>query len=80
MAIDEKVRSTVIELEELMPRLRDASALTPNVYGKLKEIFGVLGSEDSVEILDIYANHGFVGYNAIIQQAEGLLKKYESSK
>ena len=80
MAIDEKVRNAVNELRELIPKLKDSLALTPNVYQKLEDLFGILGDKNSVEVLQIYSNHGFLGYNAIVQQAEGMLKKYNSFK
>lgn len=80
MDLDEKVKSAIIELNGLMPELRDSSALTPNVYTKLENIFRILGNDTDIEVLQIYARHGFTGYNAIVNQADGLLKRYSSSE
>ena len=69
----------VSDLERLVPKLLDQSALTVRNYRSLKAILEVLGDEDDQRNYEMHTDYSTIRhYNAIVSLAESLLERYRT--
>lgn len=76
MSLDDRTRNALFELNSLVPKLRNLTALTPDNYDSLSRLFSILGNETDVIALERAAKYGERGYLNVIQIAESVINRY----